>query len=192
MRIARAMQLVGYALYAIAGLEPVIDRRHPVSWAWLCAFAALGLAFHVGSSVPNERRHRRRRTIALVTMTAAVLSLAALRPCTYGALTLVMVASQAALFLSTRAAAVWVVAQTAVVTVFLVPAFGWLLGSAEIIALLGFQSFAVIAVVAAQRDAEARAELAAARERTRISRDLHDVLGHDLTALGLQLEIASH
>jgi signal transduction histidine kinase len=50
--------------------------------------------------------------------------------------------------------------------------------------------------------ARANAELRATRalleaasreqERTRIARELHDVLGHDLTALGLQLEIASH
>lgn len=31
-----------------------------------------------------------------------------------------------------------------------------------------------------------------ARERTRIARDLHDVLGHQLTALALELEVASH
>jgi len=186
------MQLVGYALYAIAGLEPVIDGRHPVTWVWLVAYAVLGLAFHLGSRVPNDAPHRRRRAIALAAMTAAVLAMAALRPCEYGALTLVMIASQAALILSTRATALWVVAQTAVVGACLVPTFGWLLGLAEIIAVLGFQGFAVAAVVSARREAEARAELAAARERARIARDLHDVLGHDLTALGLQLEIATH
>src|SRR5215468_3246872 len=192
MRIARGMQLVGYALYAIAGLEPVIDQRSPVTWAWVVAYAVLGLAFHLGSSAPDDARHRRRRAIALVAMTAALLAMAAFRPCTYGALTLVMVASQAALILSPRATALWVVGQTAAVGACLVPTFGWLLGLAEIVAILGFQGFAVAAIVAARREAEARAKLAAANERTRIARDLHDVLGHDLTALGLQLEIAAH
>lgn len=202
MRIARAMQMVGYALYAIAGLEPVIDSRHAASRGWLVAYVVLGLAFHFGASVPNDGRHRRRRAIALAVMTAAMLAMAALRPCTYGALTLVVVASQAALILSPRAVAVWVIAQTAVVSACLVPTFGWLLGLAEIVALLGFQGFAVAALVSARREAEARAALAAAQslleeatraqERTRIARDLHDVLGHDLTALALQLEIASH
>lgn len=36
------------------------------------------------------------------------------------------------------------------------------------------------------------AESAAREERSRISRDLHDAWGHDLTALSLQLEYASH
>jgi signal transduction histidine kinase len=75
--------------------------------------------------------------------------------------------------------------------------------------LAGFQGFAAVAIYLARREAESRmslartnAELVATRalleeasranERTRIARDLHDVLGHDLTALGLQLEIATH
>jgi signal transduction histidine kinase len=75
--------------------------------------------------------------------------------------------------------------------------------------LAGFQGFAAVAIYLARREAESRtslartnAELVATRalleeasranERTRIARDLHDVLGHDLTALGLQLEIAAH
>lgn len=36
------------------------------------------------------------------------------------------------------------------------------------------------------------AESSQAQERLRISRDLHDVIGHQLTALALELEIASH
>src|SRR3546814_945901 len=36
------------------------------------------------------------------------------------------------------------------------------------------------------------AESARVNERTRISRELHDLLGHHLTALSLNLEVASH
>ena len=45
------------------------------------------------------------------------------------------------------------------------------------------------------RDSATRALLAdSARvnERTRISRELHDLLGHHLTALSLNLEVAGH
>jgi signal transduction histidine kinase len=72
-----------------------------------------------------------------------------------------------------------------------------------------FQSFAGLVVLTGRREAEGRAALAAAHadlraastllaastrdaERLRISRDLHDVVGHQLTALALELEVASH
>ena len=214
MRIARAMQVLGYALYAIAGVEPALDPdthllRHP---AWLAAYATLGVALHVGASAPSDPEpgaHRTRRLVALAVMTAAMITMAALMPCNFGALTLVVVASQVALTVAPRTAMVWVVAQTGAIAHFLVPTFGWALGSSELIALLGFQGFAVVAVASARGEAMARVALARtnaellatrslldeatrARERTRIARDLHDVLGHNLTALGLQLEIASH
>jgi signal transduction histidine kinase len=209
MRIDRTMQLLGYALFAIAGVEPVIDYAHSPARAWLLCYAIFGLALHVGASVPSEPRYRRRRFAALAVMTPAMIAMAALRPCNIGALTLVVVASQAALILAPRAAGAWVLAQTIFISFCLIPSFGWLLGTAEILALLGFQGFAVAAIASARGEAEARmvlartnAELLAtrtlldeatrARERTRIARDLHDVLGHNLTALGLQLEIASH
>jgi len=142
-------------------------------------------------------------------MTPAMIAMAAIRPCPYGAFTLVIVASQAALVLRPAAATGWAIVQTVVVGCCLVPALGALLGMAELIALLGFQVFAIAAIAAARREAAAHLALAAshaeliamrsllddatrAQERTRIARDLHDVLGHNLTALGLQLEIASH
>jgi signal transduction histidine kinase len=72
-----------------------------------------------------------------------------------------------------------------------------------------FQAFAAVVVTIARREADARHELALAHaelratttlletssrnaERLRISRELHDTLGHRLTALALALEVASH
>lgn len=73
----------------------------------------------------------------------------------------------------------------------------------------GFQAFGALVVLAARRETEARQELArtharlrstmalleaASRdaERMRIARDLHDVVGHQLTALAIELEVATH
>jgi len=77
------------------------------------------------------------------------------------------------------------------------------------VAFAAFQAFAALVVAGLRREAAARAELAAAHadlraatallatssraaERVRIARDLHDVMGHQLTALALELEVAGH
>lgn len=209
MSIARVMQLVGYALYAMAGVLRVTSGGDAAPWPWLVAYAALGIAFHLGASVPNDAPHMRRRYAALAVMIPAMFAMAIIRPCPYGALSLVVVASQLALVVTPRVAALWIVAQTLVLGCCLVSALGWIVGVAEVIALVGFQAFTVAAIASARREADARSKLehangvlvatqalldeaTRARERTRIARDLHDVLGHDLTALGLQLEIAAH
>ena len=74
------------------------------------------------------------------------------------------------------------------------------------LAYAAFMSFAAVVVISARREHEARAELAAAHadlraatallatssrdaERLRIARDLHDLVGHQLTALALDLEV---
>jgi signal transduction histidine kinase len=71
------------------------------------------------------------------------------------------------------------------------------------------QSFAAVTVHGALRESRARAQLGEAHadlraatvlladssradERLRIARDLHDLIGHQLTALSLELEVASH
>ena len=71
------------------------------------------------------------------------------------------------------------------------------------------QAFAALVVLSARQEVESRAALGAAHadlraastllaastrdaERLRISRDLHDVVGHQLTALALELEVATH
>lgn len=66
----------------------------------------------------------------------------------------------------------------------------------------GFQIFAAMMALVALREARTREELEAAQsklrstaeagERLRISRELHDLVGHQLTALALELEVAAH
>lgn len=204
-----ALRCVGYGLLAVMFVATAVDveltQTGPTLWC--LAFLAFAAAFHVGASAPVGAR--RRRFAALAVMTPAMLTMAALLPCNFGALSLVIVASQAALILTPRQVIAWVAAQTVVLGYFLCQAYSLDNGIVALIALLGFQSFAVVAVYIARREAEARralacanAELRATRsllaeasrvnERTRIARELHDVIGHDLTALGLQLEIATH
>lgn len=73
----------------------------------------------------------------------------------------------------------------------------------------GYSSFTFVTSLVAKRQAEARGELhrlnaelratrallaesSRANERVRISRELHDLMGHHLTALSLNLEVAAH
>ena len=210
MRITLALRLVGYGLLLVVLYGTVIDiavlPRTPVV-LWCLAYVVFAIAFHVGASAPDGARSRRLAALAIAT--PAMLAMAALLPCHFGALSLVIVASQTALVLTPAQSVAWIAVQSAVLGYFLCRAYAFDDGVATLIALLGFQSFAAVAVYVARREAEARqalafanAELRATRslleeasrvnERTRIARELHDVLGHDLTALGLQLEIATH
>lgn len=210
VRVTLALRLVGYGLLAVVFVPTAmaagsIDLETLALWG--LAYTAFTLAFHIGASAPVGARLR--RLAALAVSTPAMLAMAALMPCNFGSLALVIVASQAALVLTPAQAAAWIAAQTAAIGYFLCQVYTLDNGIAALIALLGFQSFAAVAVYVARREAEARqalawtnAELRATRslleeasrvhERTRIARELHDVLGHDLTALGLQLEIATH
>jgi signal transduction histidine kinase len=125
-------------------------------------------------------------------------------------LLLVVTAVCAAYALSTKATAAVVAANS----VWLGAA--WLLHGIDVTnAVLGvfvygsLQVFAVLMVVSSQQEAAARRQLAeahvrlqavsallaessATEERLRIARDLHDLVGHQLTALALELEVASH
>jgi signal transduction histidine kinase len=105
----------------------------------------------------------------------------------------------------------WLLAsQLAVVPVF-VRALGFPLVEALMQSLMyaGFSGFIYVTSLVARQQAQARdeqrrlnselratrallAESARVNERTRISRELHDLLGHHLTALSLNLEVAGH
>lgn len=154
-------------------------------------------------------RQRRRALALLAVQTVLAVALFYVVPSSIFAIFLVIVAAGAGGLLPLPLAALWVTAQTAA----LLPAWLQLQGWADALilqaAFLGFQLFAVIATRTAERERRARAELAAANaelratreklaessraaERLRIARDLHDVVGHHLTALSLNLEAARH
>jgi signal transduction histidine kinase len=122
---------------------------------------------------------------------------------------LVIVAAQLGWLLPLPIALGWILAQATAMCVIL----GWTMPRQLTIALmtiyLGFQVLAFLTCFLTAREATARAEvletnreLRATREllantsrlaeRERLSRELHDTLGHHLTALSLNLEAARH
>ncbi|WP_130649476.1 sensor histidine kinase [Egicoccus halophilus] len=128
----------------------------------------------------------------------------------FSAVLLVVSAASAAYVLGTRGAA-WVVAlQTGVVAVLLVAGdVGWTEMLLMTMVYGSFQAFAMLVVTGQVREAAARERLAEVNtqleaaqamlaadsrneERLRIARELHDLVGHQLTALTLNLEVATH
>lgn len=130
----------------------------------------------------------------------------------FSSVLLIVSAAAAALVWRTRWALLTVAGQTATVGLArIVHDHGPtdLLPVAEAALFAGFQLFAVSMVKLAHGERRARRELAAANvalaaaqlqltesarvaERLRIARDMHDVVGHQLTALAVNLEVAAH
>jgi signal transduction histidine kinase len=197
------LRLIGFAIWLFVGASRWYGQVAPPPWVW--PWLAFGVAFVVTS------QHRRLPswvgTWALVAQAVCVLPLPHMGFEGFEGLLLSVVAAQAPTLMPLRWAVVWAVAQAfpLVVTV-------WNFKSAlEITEILGaystFCAFALLVYWLQLREREARSSLAQANvellgarslvvegvrqaERLRISRELHDSLGHQLTALRLQLELA--
>lgn len=173
----------------------------------IAAFAAFGAAFWVHARPHTP--YAQRQSIALLTVQSiSGLVMIMLTRDTRPAATLVIVAAQLPHVLPMRGAVLWLAAQSLALAVYL----WWLDGLVTAVsvggAFAGFQMFAIATAWFARSESLARdaldrvnAELTATREllaensrvaeRLRIARDLHDTLGHHLTALSIQLDVAS-
>ncbi|WP_133477452.1 sensor histidine kinase [Cognatilysobacter segetis] len=184
----RSMSIIGWGVYLLFG----------ASYFWLTR----GLG----------RRHARPvDVIGLLLLTASAIGVSYYNRSGLGSVLLMTAACLLPWLLPVRAGVAWLVAsQFAVMPVF-VYGFHFPLFEALMQSLLytGFSVFDFATSLIARQQADAReeqrrlnAELRATRlllaesarvnERTRISRELHDLLGHHLTALSLNLEVAGH
>ena len=212
----RLLRLAGFLTWSLAGLQLFVWLfetpgllQQPRYQLWLACFFIFGVTF--GLTPWNEGAGRSRRIqLALLAVQAVTALVMLVLVCSghEGAL-LVLVAAQLGWFMSLRRALLWVVIQAVLMGAIL--GFGWPLAS--ILSLMAtyvaFQVLALFSCFLAASEAGTRSELARANrelratgellantsrmaERERISRDLHDALGHHLTALSLNLEAASH
>ena len=169
-----------------------------VSPLWLVAFTLFGAAV-LGAMVLKLRTGLRWTLLGV--QVASVAAMAILVPWAMMSVFLIITAWQAAMETGPANALGWVGFQTLAVIGALAQALNpdmcWILGLS-----LALQLFFVYTAQTARALALTNRELRAAQaiiannvrnaERLRISRELHDAWGHELTALGLQLEIASH
>ncbi len=199
-------------------LAPLLDREGeraallpPMPVAGWLAYLGFGAAFAWLARDIGRRRTGPAEIVGLAVLTASAIAVSYYNQSGLGSVLLMVAASVLPWLLSLRLGlAVLVLSQLAVVPVF-VRGLGFPLLEALMQSVLyaGFSGFVfVTSMVAVQqallRDEQRRlnAELRATRallaesarvnERTRISRELHDLLGHHLTALSLNLEVAGH
>ncbi|MGZ8282984.1 MAG: sensor histidine kinase [Allosphingosinicella sp.] len=173
-------------------------RGSPVPALWLVPFTLFGAAV-LGAMVLKQRS--RLQWALLGVQLAAVVAMAIVVNWAMMSMFLILVAWQAAMTTTPFRALAWVILQTLVLVATLAlvpnPDLCWVHWMA-----FGLQLCALFTASALRREADTARALAGAQaviastardaERLRISRELHDAWGHELTALGLQLEIASH
>ena len=172
---------------------------------WLAPFMLFGAAVF-GAMVLKLRNDV--VWVLLCIQVAAVMAMAVIVPWAGMSQFLLIVAWQVAMATTPARALTWVAVQTLAIIGTLAQALNpdlcWVIAkSFALQLLLVFTARALLREAATARDlARTNRELRAAQaiiansvrqtERLRISRELHDAWGHELTALGLQLEIASH
>jgi signal transduction histidine kinase len=195
----RGLRASGLALTVLVALPLAfhhgLDPRRVAAWAVSVVTFATCFWFGAGAET------RSARAVLIPIQVASVVAMVLLLCDGFEGTLLVLVALQLGAVLGARAGVAVVVAQTAILAAAV--AIHWTPSSALLLAppYLGFQLLAFAVARLLVRQSRANAELLAARgvaeensrlaERVRIARDLHDAVGHRMTALRLHLEAAS-
>jgi signal transduction histidine kinase len=173
---------------------------------WFICWTLFGACFWATTSSIQRSHSMTYILIGLETLIA--LYFAWLQPGSSITFLLVFVAWQIALILPARQALLWIVIQS-IAHIVLNEKFNTvgLMDLAQYVVYYSFKTFTCVIVILAKQEAEARmdqavingqleatrellAENSRSLERLRISRELHDAVGHRLTALYLHLEVA--
>jgi signal transduction histidine kinase len=209
----RWLRAAGLATWLVCGIPLTAELSRgtvtPARALWAVAgFLVFGAAFWINTSSVCARLPRRIVVLLLLLQVAGGLSVVALTGNGLPGATLVIVAGQLPSVFAPRAALAWIASQSVVLVLILVFTDGRIAAVAGGAAFAGFQIFAVATAWLAHSERSAREDLARSNaaltatrellaensrvaERLRIARDLHDALGHHLTALSIQLDVAS-
>lgn len=178
---------------------------------WLAVYLAFGLVYWWITRSLGQRRPGFADHALLLVLTACAIGVSYFSGTGLGSILLMVVAGLLPWLLRLPIGVAWLIGgNIAIIPVFIDALdFPPVLAVLQSLGYLGFSSFVFVTALVARQQAEAReeqrrlnAELRATRallgesvrvnERTRISRELHDLLGHHLTALSLNLEVAGH
>lgn len=193
---ARLIRMAGLLAWLAVGVPLTMEAAEslPRLAVWGASYLVFGAAWWLAS----KRAHP---PVALLAVEVAAVLGQVLTLCNgFEGTLLVLVAMQVAGAFPRRRAVAWIVAQTLLLAIAI--AIHWSLRPALMLSApyLGFQLLAWLAFDLIASLERSNAELRALQEvltgavrvaeRLRISRELHDAVGHHLTALSLNLEVA--
>ena len=183
----------------------------PTPWLGWGAYVLFGVCYGWLTRALGSRRASSLDFGVLLALTLSAIGVSYFSQSGLGSILLMVSASVLPWLLVLPAGVVWLVVSQFIVIPVFVRALDFPVVDAVLQSLLyaGFSGFVFVTSLVAMQQSQAReeqrrlnAELRATRlllaesarvnERTRISRELHDLLGHHLTALSLNLEVAGH
>jgi len=179
---------------------------------WCVAYFAFGLAYWVATREMGRRQPSWHRVPLLIVMNVSAVAIAWFSHSGISGILFLVVAGVVPWVLPLWPGAAWVSLQNfTLLPVILVRLENYTIGAAflQCTLFVGGSVFTYVTSLIAKQQADSReeqrrlnSELRATRtlltessriaERVRISRELHDLVGHHLTALSLNLEVASH
>ena len=199
--------LMGFPIFDLLRREEFGERD--VQWIWIC-YLSFGLSYFLSTRNLGRKQTRVADYILMVIMTSSALGFGFFSGSGLGSILLMVAASVFAWLLTPTLGILWVICSNLVfIPVFRSMNYSWSDALMQSSLYGGFCLFVFATGFVARQQAQARdeqrrlnAELRGTRlllaestrmtERTRISRELHDLLGHHLTALSLNLEVAGH
>ncbi len=202
-----------YSWIVLLLASPAEDQLalRPMPWQGWLAYAAFGASYAWLTRGLGVRQRNLGDYLLLLILTLAAIGVSYYNESGLGSVLLMVAACVLPWLLPLSLGVAWLVlSQLAVVPVFVRGLnFPLLEAVMQSVLYAGFSGFVFVTSLVARQQAQAReeqrrlnAELRATRallaesarvnERTRISRELHDLLGHHLTALSLNLEVAGH
>lgn len=217
----RPIELLRYAglfLWFCAGIPLLLMRviyPQPLSlelWiAWFMLHGLFGLMYWNLMEYLPERTPIAHRLLYLALLTGSALGISAVSLSTMGGILLLIVSVILPWMLTAVPAVTWLIAQNVLfaITLSRLPDVSLSDASGEAGLFLGISLFAFMSSIVVLRQNAARDELRRVNselratqsllaentriaERVRIARELHDLVGHHLTALTLNLEVVTH